>query len=478
MEKYIRWMQEIGLEDLETVGEEVLLLSELLREEYPVLPGFVVLPAAYAAFLEENGLSGKGRAERDGWNDLSFEARAGRLEAFRKAVLEAEMDPSLETEIRNAARRMQAEEDAAPMPLSVRPLILPEPSGLPALFDGWDLLHNLRDETRLASSVRRGWSCAWADEVFEQCTASGIDPFSVRVVLLIQRFVSPRVAGVFSPADAADPMKPERVIDACWGMGEAVVSGRFEADQFVLQYEPLILLEQSVGDKEKKMVPRSNGSPGIQEVEVPEDLAEMPCLSWDQIQDIAETGRAAEKHAGRSSEMHWAFEDGELLILRAVSLSEAEYREDALAGIEDDEPHTLETEALERKATAAEAAGKEAAEKDAPGLQDVREPDEREVLSGTGEEPENASAEEEAASWQGPDDRGDGPQDVAAGEAGAGAPSGEKTVGSAEAAGGRVPWRRSPAERVSGSKLGWKDRARAQVLSSLFRSAKRLRRKG
>jgi hypothetical protein len=275
-----------------------------------------------------------------------------------------------------------------------------------------------------------------------------------------------------------ESIKPERVIDACWGMGEAVVSGRFDTDRFVVQCEPLVLLEQSVGGKEKKMVPRPDGRPGMLQVEVPEDLAEMPCLSWDQIQDIAETGRAVERQAGRSTEMHWAFENGELLILRAAFRAETEDREEGPVETAADVTDALESDALEMKAPETEAAGKEAAETDAPGLQDVREPDEREAPPGTGGEPETPRVEEDAATGQGSDTRGDGPQDMAAGEAGAGAPPGEKTADGAEAFGGRVPQMPFPAERAPGWKPGWKDRARAQALSSLFRTAKRLTRKG
>jgi hypothetical protein len=313
-------MEEAGADHAEGVGPEVRLLCTLQVEEFPVPPGFIVLPAAYEGFLGDNGLVRKAREDLGHPETLPPEELRARLEAFRKVFLEAGMAPQLETELREGFQRLVEEGEGEPFPVAVRPFLLPEITGIPLESLAWQDLYDIRDPEQLLSSVRRAWTWAWTGDLFERCVASGVDPLSVHVVLLVQQFVLPRVGGAFLPNRNPESVKSEIVIDACWGMGEAVLLDGFNVDRFVLQDGPLVLLEQNVGSKEKKLIPRPEGGPGLQEVEVPEEVAEMPCLGWEQIQEIAETGLAVEKVAGHRREIHWAYENGDFFLLRAPAV--------------------------------------------------------------------------------------------------------------------------------------------------------------
>jgi len=467
MTDHIRWMQEIGSEDLAAVGAEGSLLGRFLREEFPVLPGFVILPSALDAYLEENGLREKALAAWTGWNGRTADERRARLADFRSAFLAPAVGPSLEEDVRQAVLRMQEEAgEAAPPPLSVRPVLLPELPGLPALPDGWERLVNLREDVPPGSWMREGWGSAWSEAVFEACVVSGVDPLSLRVALVVQRYVAPRVAGVTSPVFRAGAAKRERVIDACWGRGEAVASGRFDVDRFVLQCDPLVLIEQNVESKERRIVARADGRSGIEEAAVPEDLAEMPSLTWDQIQDIADTGRAMELFAGRPLVLHWAFEEGDLWILRANGSAEDPGRAEAL-----EEPPRPDGDPPATEADAPEAATGDA----------------RAGESARGEAPDAGQDEAEfAVRRQGPAAGGaDGPGAAASGfspeatpparETGDGAAAG---AASTDASGWDGPAPAFPVDRFPGWRIGWSHRTRARALASLFDSARRLRGQG
>jgi hypothetical protein len=465
MENQIRWMQDAGPGDLPVLGEELALLCGLRREEFPVLPGFVVLPSAYEQFLEDHDIARKARAALSRPATLSPEEREASLKEIRAVFQEAGISPSLVAGIREAYRRLTEEEAVASLPVSVRPFLLPEIVGLPIYSRAWDGMNHVQGPERLIQTVRTGWMWAWTGEAFGQVVDSGVDPFSVRVVLLVQRFVVPRVGGLFLPGVGTDPGKQERVIEACWGMGEALVTGGWESDRFVLKEAPVVLLEQSVGSKEKKWVPPAGGDPGIEEVGVPEDLAEMPCLGWEQIQEIAETGRAVEQVSGERRRMQWAYSNGSFFLLRAPAMpgNGGEKRSTVEAG-EPEGSGPPEAAAEEDTGSgSASPVGEEVVRAAGSDRGEWPEPDRvdrREAPLGEPETPPHVHPRTDRTAEtpsQGPgsgDERKPGFPDEAS--------SGETAP-------------RFPADRNFGGKLSWKDRVRADLLASLFRSAKKRR---
>jgi len=457
-------MQEVGPDPDGEEGEEVRLLCALQQEEFPVPPGFIVLPAAYEGFLQDHGLVQKGRTELGQPHSLPPEELETRLETFRKVFLEAELAPQLVTDLQDAFRRLQEEDADGTFPVTVRPFLLPEVTGLPLGSLAWDLLYDVRDPARLLSALRHAWMWAWSRDLFAGCTASDVDPLTVRIVLGVQRFVLPRVGGAFFPCSGSDAAKPEMVIEACWGMGEAVLLDGFDVDRFVLQDAPLVLLEQNVGSKEKKLVPHPEGQPGLQEVAVPEEMAEMPCLGWEQIQEIAETGRAVEKIAGNSREMRWAYENGDLFLLRAPAVHGA-VRQETPAPVPEEPEASGPPERAEAGSAVPRADGPVQVEVEVSGPEDGNGRIAKEDAD-TGEDL-HADRDEPAVT-----------------EA-----SGLKTSTEIEPEGNameKMPEESSPqlssihfpTERYPGWSLSWRERVRAELLASLFRSVRKKKGQG
>jgi len=446
MAQYIRWMQEAGAEPFGDAGEEIRTLHLLRQEEFPVPQGFVVLPSAYERLARELDLQGQGTAALGRPERLSRERIETGLEALRNRVAQAETAPDLLQELRDAFHRLVEETGQGGCGLAVCPFVLPEVPGGGAGSPGPVYLPDVSDPAPMVAAVRRAWASVWSGECFQRCADAGLDPFGLGVSVWVRRLVRARVGGICLPRREPESGKQEMVVDACWGMAEAVFRDGFDADRFVLQDAPLVLLEQNVGSKERRLVPHPEGTAGLREEAVPEEMAEMPCLGWEQIQEIAETGRAVQRVSGRRREMHWAYENGDLFVLRVPALSEphppADRPREAAAG-----PEAPAPEAREQGA-----AGALPPEVPAPG--------------GSVSEPQDRAAPRQERS-------------AARAELPAAPPAGGPGEPAADEWGPRPSALAFPSkERYPGWRLSLAQRARAELLASLFRSVRKRKGQG
>jgi pyruvate,water dikinase len=137
----------------------------------------------------------------------------------------------------------------------------------------------------------------------------------VRMAVLIQRLLTPDVAGVMLTANPLRPFARECVIDAAYGLGEGVVSGRVDPDHLVIDRETGTLREQRIGEKATAL--RGDGTEGSVEVAVPAALRENGCLEKARRRKLFELARRVGDTLGPRMDLEWAFEGERLYLLQA-----------------------------------------------------------------------------------------------------------------------------------------------------------------
>jgi hypothetical protein len=317
MSDYIRWLEHTGLENLAEVGASGAWLGELRKEEFSIPEGFVLVTRAFDRFLEENGLIEKAKSclgplDLEAGQDLQ-----GRAEELGDLVVRSPVPVEIAHAIEEAGARLLAQGNGRRAVLAVRSSIAVRDRPEVFLPTQPEFFLDLQEggAGELLLRVRECWASAWSYERLVQAVSQGLDPFSLMVTPLVQLIPGAETAGRLQTSNPANAAHYEMVIHACWGVGEAVLPGRFEADEFVVRREPVELLDQKMGNKERMLVPGSNGSPALREIEVDEDRAEMPCLTWEQIREIAGTGKDIERLLGSPLVMEWSLRNGDLTIL-------------------------------------------------------------------------------------------------------------------------------------------------------------------
>ncbi|WP_167102497.1 PEP/pyruvate-binding domain-containing protein [Mycobacterium sp. DL592] len=164
---------------------------------------------------------------------------------------------------------------------------------------------------RLCDAVNRCWAAlAKTRAVTYRCAHQTSD--GTGIALIIQRMVRPRVAGVLLSANPLAPFADEIVIDAAWGLGEAVVSGHTDPDHIRLNRTTGAILERRIGDKRHEIV----WDGGIVEREVDGAQREQACLTDGQIRDLWQVAKQTDGTIGSNRDIEWAIADGTLYVLQ------------------------------------------------------------------------------------------------------------------------------------------------------------------
>jgi pyruvate,water dikinase len=205
-----------------------------------------------------------------------------------------------------------------PRPLAVRSSAVDE-DGADASFAGQHLtLLNVLSPEDVSSALREIWWSANSDSAISYRQRVGLFT-RPSVGVVVQSLLDPETAGVMftqNPITGTD----ERMIEASWGLGEAVVAGLVIPDHFRIGPSGEVL-ERKPGLK--KIAIRTLADGGTVEEAVPLELAERLCLDDDQLAELHRLAARCEQVYGPARDIEWAFAGGELYVLQCRAITRA-----------------------------------------------------------------------------------------------------------------------------------------------------------
>ncbi|MBL7200939.1 MAG: phosphoenolpyruvate synthase [Anaerolineae bacterium] len=291
---------------LDAVGGKGMNLSRLLRAGFPVPPGFIVSTAAYRTFVQSHGLSGRilRVVEDVPSGDLtSLGAAAQTIRAwFSSRPLPANLVDAV-TDAYAALGRP---------PVAVRSSATAE--DLPGLsFAGQqDTYLNVMGEDGLQQAVIDCWSSLWTARAIGYRARNGIDHAAVSLAVVVQEMVPSETSGVLFTANPLTGKRAEMVIEATFGLGEALVSGQVEPDHYVVDADGHIL-SKTLGTKSLAI----HGQVGGGTTTTCLDASARQALSDAAILDLARMGRRVAALFDAPQDIEWAGVDGRLFLLQA-----------------------------------------------------------------------------------------------------------------------------------------------------------------
>jgi phosphohistidine swiveling domain-containing protein len=294
---------------LRRVGGKGASLARMVRASLPVPPGFLITTDAYRAFVETDGLQASiVKLAKDGAQsseDLSKQIR----DLFQRAEIpEAVLD-----EIQRAYGGLrQVGGDISP--LAVRSTATAE--DLPgASFAGQhDSFLNVRGEQALIDAVKRCWSSLWTARALEYRARQGIEPSGVWMAVIVQQTVAAESSGVLFTANPLTGARDEIVLDASWGLGEAIVSGAVTPDHIVADKTTDAIKAIKIGDK---AVMTALTDTGTVESPVEEGKRRAQVLSPGQVTELVILGRAIEALYGAPQDIEWCLAKATFYIVQA-----------------------------------------------------------------------------------------------------------------------------------------------------------------
>ncbi len=329
---FVKPFAELGIGDVNLVGGKNASLGEMFRElaadQIRVPDGFATVADAYHLYLEHNGLRGKisEALDRLDINDVVQLSITGA--AIRGWIMDGEMPTVVQEEISAAYRRL-GEEAGDPEPeVAVRSSATAE--DLPdASFAGQQETYlNVRGEDQLRRTCKRVLASLFTDRAIAYRVHKGFDHMSIALSIGIQRMVRSDLAssGVMFTLDTESGFPGVVLITAAYGLGENVVQGAVNPDEFMVfkdtlrdGYRPIV--RRHLGSKALKMIYSRDAVTGMatRNVEVHAEDRNRFAISDDEVLELAGMAMRIEEHYGRPMDIEWAKDGntGELFIVQA-----------------------------------------------------------------------------------------------------------------------------------------------------------------
>ncbi len=302
---------ELGKNDVPLAGGKGANLGEMVCAGFPIPPGFVLTTAAYDAFVQTNNLQNKivGLATTiTPQNPQSSETISA---AIRKLFLAGEMPDDIRTELLVAYANL-VDDGAAPVAVRSSATVEDLPN---ASFAGQqDTFLNIQDEDALLDAVKQCWASLWTARAIAYRLKQGIDPANVSLAVVVQQLIPADAAGILFTANPLDGVREQIVINATWGLGEAIVGGKVTPDTAVVDKTTWQILSRETATK---MVMTVRTEDGTEEQSVPVDKQNEAVLDENTAVSLAKLGAQIEAHYDQPMDIEWAIADGEIAILQA-----------------------------------------------------------------------------------------------------------------------------------------------------------------
>jgi pyruvate,water dikinase len=332
---YIRWFQEIGIEDVPLVGGKNASLGELYQELVPkginVPNGFAITADAYWHLLGRTRLDQRIKEILSGLDTQDAVNLQQRGNAIRRAMVGAPLPDDLQAEI-IAAYRELCGGAAEPVDVAVRSSATAE--DLPdASFAGQQETYlNVQGDAALLESCRRCFASLFTDRAISYRNDKGFDHLKVGLSIGVQRMVRSDLAasGVMFSIDTESGFPDVVLINAAYGLGENVVQGSVNPDEYYV-FKPTLkrgfrpILQKIVGSKEFKLIYDVGGGKMVRNVPVGADDRSRFAINDEEILTLARWACLIEDHYSRkrachtAMDMEWAKDGrtGELFIVQA-----------------------------------------------------------------------------------------------------------------------------------------------------------------
>ena len=313
--EHLLWFDQIGLKDIDKVGGKNASLGEMLRHltanGIRVPEGFAVTTKAFREFVAAGDLEEKVKVILEGMDPDNPSDVGPRGKAVRKAFLEADFCDDLRREIEygywELGRRLGIENPS----VAIRSSATSEDLDGASFAGQHETILNVRGETNVLKAIKQCFASLFTDRAIAYRAHKGFGQLGNALSVGVQRMVRSDLAcsGVMFTLDTESGFANVVYITGSWGLGEMIVQGAVNPDQFYV-FKPSLgkfkdpVIEKKLGSKQHKLVYAPKG--GMVDAEVPEVDRQRFVLTDPEIEELAQWACIIERHYGKPMDIEWA----------------------------------------------------------------------------------------------------------------------------------------------------------------------------
>ncbi len=302
---------ELRKNNVPTAGGKGANLGELITAGFPVPPGFVLTTAAYDAFINEHDLQQQiiDLASKVSIGDpqSSVEASA----AIQTLFLAAEIPQAIAGDLLSAYMDLVTKGE---LPVAVRSSATAEDLPTASFAGQQDTFLNINNENELLGAVKKCWASLWTSRAISYRRRQDIDPAAVSLAVVVQQLIPAELSGILFTANPLNGERDQIVINATWGLGEAIVGGQVTPDSVVVDKTNWQIISRETAQK-SIMTVRSDI--GTEDIPIPQSQQGQQVLNDETAVELANFGAQIEAHYGQPMDIEWAITGEKIAILQA-----------------------------------------------------------------------------------------------------------------------------------------------------------------
>lgn len=319
---YIKWFNEIDKNDIPVVGGKGANLGEMTQKGVDVPPGFCVTAGAYKDFIKLAKLEDAIREKIEGLDVEDSDELQVKAAEIRDLINNSEMPLEIRSEIEGAYDEFSQKVNNSNPEVAIRSSATAEDLPEASFAGQQDTYLHISGREEVLNHARRCWASLWTARAIYYRTEQGFDHFDVALSVVVQKMVNSEKSGVMFTANPVNNNKEEIIINASWGLGEAVVSGSVSPDEYIVNKKDKSIVEKYISEKKLMIVKKDDGV-GTVDVDVETylgyDKVNEQCLTDEEIIKLADYGLKIENMYGSHQDIEWGFDidTKELYILQS-----------------------------------------------------------------------------------------------------------------------------------------------------------------
>lgn len=302
--------QDLPARAVDIAGGKGASLGDMVHANLKVPPGFVICAAAFRSFLEMHGGIQVILSETNALDvntEVSLSRAAGKIREF---IMSRPVPENVEKAIRKAYSDMSSN-----MLVAVRSSAISEDSAEASFAGQQETFLNVRGADQVVEKVQECWASFFSPRaIFYRAQKGSLEDSAMAVV--VQTMINPEKSGVMFTVDPVQGQRDHAVIEAAFGLGEAIVSGTITPDHYVLNRHDNSLVREHIAHKLIALVhDEANGS--TREVRLSADQADKRVLTDNELSHLMQLGLKLEKQFGKPQDIEWCIQDKNIFLLQS-----------------------------------------------------------------------------------------------------------------------------------------------------------------
>ncbi len=306
--EFVKNLNVVNKSDTALAGGKGASLGEMIQAGIPVPPGFVILSTAFEAFLDAAALRVDIDSVLRAVDHKELRTVENASARIQSRILDADFSKDIVVEVQRQFRDLDTGY------VAVRSSASTEDSLSAAWAGQLDSFLSTTEET-LLKNIKHCWASLFTARAIFYRFEKQLHEQKIYIAVVVQKMINSEISGT---AFSVHPVTHDRnrlIIEAGFGLGEAIVSGQITPDSYVVDKKDWVILDINVVRQHRMLTTKAKG--GVEWVEIPNEKQGEPKLSGRQIMALAKLVVDIESHYKRPCDIEWAMENARFYITQS-----------------------------------------------------------------------------------------------------------------------------------------------------------------